>query len=77
MLIKNKATGREYNLSIENWNKLKEMNRSNLFTIISKEDIVKNPSRLNIPKQIHEFQASLKIETTKKAETKPNTKTKK
>jgi len=76
MLIKNKATGREYNVSIENWNKLKEMNRSSLFTVISKEDIVKNPSRINIPKQIHEFQSSLKIET-KKTETKPNKTTKK
>lgn len=76
MIIRNKKTRREYEMSTENWAKLKSMNRSNLYEIVSKDDIQKNVYRINIPKEIKEFQASLRIDTTL-PKSKPNKITKK
>lgn len=76
MIIRNKKTKREYEMSAENWAKLRAMNRSNLYEVVSKDDKPQNNYRINIPKEIKEFQASLRIDTTL-PKSKPNKTTKK
>lgn len=54
MIIKNIATGKEYDIPSSDWIKMKETHRDRLFKVISKEDTDKK--KLLIPKEILEYQ---------------------
>ncbi len=66
MIVKNKKTQKEYEISENDWKKLVDQQLHRLFQIIKKGDVIKG--KVPIPKEIIEFQKDpkrLKIETKK------------
>ncbi len=70
MTVRNKKTGKEYQISKEEWNKIVANKQSNLFTIIDKDDVPLK--KMNIPNKVAEFQADarkLRIDKNNKIDT--------
>ena len=72
MIIKNKRTGIEYELSKELYDKLVQQRIHRRYTIIDATDIPKQ--KVQVPKLIEEYQKDpQRLKLTKKEEVKPNT----
>lgn len=57
MLIRNKKTGLEYEISEQGWQQIKDSGKQVLYKVI---DIsTKTASKVNVPKEIFEFQINL------------------
>lgn len=67
MIVRNRKTGREYEITENDWQKLVQSQSHRLFEIIKKGENVK--AKLPIPKEIEEYQKDpkrLKIDKSEK-----------
>jgi hypothetical protein len=62
MIIRNRKSGKEYNVNSQEWEKIKEMKFHLLFVIVDKTDMVFIPeqNRMVIPDKLIEYQTSIK-----------------
>lgn len=77
MIVKNKKTGIEYEISLSDYDKAKETGKANKFVIIDNADIKKTVQAVNEIKSFKEVDAELKELINKnkaKKEVKKNTK---
>lgn len=76
MIIQNNANKKTHTVSIDEWRKLQKLGLSRLFKVIDKTDEHPVFTQVKIPKEIKEFQESLRIKTTTET-IKPKSNTKK
>jgi hypothetical protein len=59
MIVKNKATGRQYELDEQGWQKLLDLKVHKLYTVIDKTPVNLRVSQVEIPQKIIEFQVEI------------------
>jgi len=62
MIIQNKKTLKTYELTKAEWEKIKSLKLHTLYKVIDASDSVSKVTKINVPKEITEFQGNLRIE---------------
>lgn len=64
MIVENKKTKHRFSITQEDWNRLKELGKTNLFKVVSNETF--KPNVVEMPKEIQEFINKVDRKQTKK-----------
>jgi len=62
MIIRNRKSGVTHEVEPVVWDKLMELKMNTLFVVVSRDPVASPIKRINIPSEIRELQAHLKIE---------------
>ena len=76
MIIQNRKTQLTYELTKDEWEKIKIMKLHTLYSVIEKDDFAVTKTKINIPAQITELQENLRIKREEQTVKLPEPKTK-